>query len=127
MHVGICLAACTVVGALTGIVSLRTSGIGFIMITLAFAQMGYFLCVSLKTFGGDDGMSIAQTSAFGPVNLGTPNTNYAFALACSCSRRGGWRDRAPPRSAWRCAAPARTHGASTRSGCRRCAISSPPT
>ena len=38
-----------------GSVSLRTRGVYFIMITLAFAQMLYFLFVSLKNYGGDDG------------------------------------------------------------------------
>ena len=39
-----------------GSISLRTSGISFIMITLAFAQMLYFLFVSLQAYGGDDGL-----------------------------------------------------------------------
>ena len=39
-----------------GVLSLRTSGVYFIMITLAFAQMLYFLGISLEEFGGDDGM-----------------------------------------------------------------------
>ena len=41
-----------------GYLALRTSGIYFIMITLAFAQMLFFLFVSLEAYGGDDGMSI---------------------------------------------------------------------
>ena len=41
-----------------GAISLRTKGVYFIMITLAFAQMLYYLMVSLKTFGGDDGLSL---------------------------------------------------------------------
>jgi branched-chain amino acid transport system permease protein len=44
---------------LIGAVSLRTQGVYFIMITLAFAQMLYYLMVSLKTFGGDDGLPLA--------------------------------------------------------------------
>ena len=46
-----------------GALSLRTAGVHFIMITLAFAQMLFFLAVSLKTYGGDDGLS------FRPRNL----------------------------------------------------------
>jgi len=80
VHLALCLATCGVVALVTGMVSLRTSGIGFIMITLAFAQMGYFLFVSLKQYGGDDGLSIAQTSRFGPVNLGSPFSVYAAAF-----------------------------------------------
>ncbi|MGH7088656.1 MAG: branched-chain amino acid ABC transporter permease, partial [Stellaceae bacterium] len=52
-----------------GFVSLRTSGVYFIMITLAFAQMFYFLGVSLKQYGGDDGMQIATRSEFGLFSI----------------------------------------------------------
>jgi branched-chain amino acid transport system permease protein len=51
----------------TGVVSLRTSGVYFIMITLAFAQMLYFLAVSLKAYGGDDGLPLGTRSRFGPL------------------------------------------------------------
>ena len=47
---------------LVGLVSLRTSGVYFIMITLAFAQMLYFFFVSLQTYGGDDGLQLSQMS-----------------------------------------------------------------
>ncbi|WP_395669677.1 branched-chain amino acid ABC transporter permease [Rhodoferax sp.] len=73
---------CAVVGLATGWVSLRTSGIGFIMITLAFAQMFYYLFVSLKQYGGDDGLSIAMRSQLVGLDLGTPATLYYTALAC---------------------------------------------
>jgi hypothetical protein len=46
------------VGLVVGAISLRTSGVSFIMITLAFAQMLFFLAVSLRQYGADDGMSI---------------------------------------------------------------------
>ncbi|HEY0821710.1 MAG TPA: branched-chain amino acid ABC transporter permease, partial [Rhizobacter sp.] len=48
-----------------GLVSLRTQGVYFIMITLAFAQMLYYLMVSLKTWGGDDGLSLVSRSKLG--------------------------------------------------------------
>ena len=41
-----------------GVISLRTKGVYFIMITLAFAQMLYFFFVSLEPYGGDDGLSL---------------------------------------------------------------------
>lgn len=44
---------------LIGAISLRTRGVYFIMITLAFAQMLYYLMVSVKTYGGDDGLSLS--------------------------------------------------------------------
>lgn len=69
------------IGAVTGIISLRTAGVAFIMITLAFAQMFYFLFVSLKQYGGDDGLSIATRSRFGVLDMGSANTLYYTALA----------------------------------------------
>lgn len=80
IHVAACVASCGVVGFLTGYVSLRTSGIAFIMITLAFAQMGYFLIVSLKQFGGDDGMAIPVASEFFGFSLGSPDAVYGVAF-----------------------------------------------
>lgn len=58
-----------IVGALTGLVVLRTHGMAFIMITLAFAQMFFYLGVSLKEYGGDDGMSLSGRSRLAPFNL----------------------------------------------------------
>lgn len=48
----------------TGLVALRTRGIYFIMITLAFAQMLFYVAASLSAFGGDDGMAIAGRATF---------------------------------------------------------------
>ncbi|MES2263650.1 MAG: branched-chain amino acid ABC transporter permease [Pseudomonadota bacterium] len=80
VHLAVCIASCAVVGLLTGAVSLRTSGIGFIMITLAFAQMGYFVLVSLKQYGGDDGTPVTATSHFFGQDLGRPLTLYTVAF-----------------------------------------------
>ena len=57
MHIALSIFASGFFGFIIGILSLRTSGIYFIMITLAFAQMFYFLFISLEIFGGDDGLS----------------------------------------------------------------------
>lgn len=84
VHLAVCVASCGLVGLLTGAVSLRTTGIGFIMITLAFAQMGYFVFVSLKQYGGDDGTPITATSRFFGQDLGQPLTAYAVAFAVLC-------------------------------------------
>ncbi|SDL46348.1 amino acid/amide ABC transporter membrane protein 2, HAAT family [Janthinobacterium sp. OK676] len=81
LHLLCCVLVCGLVGLVTGAVSLRTSGIGFIMITLAFAQMGYFVFVSLKQYGGDDGTTIAATSKFFGADLGQAGTVYWVALA----------------------------------------------
>jgi branched-chain amino acid transport system permease protein len=73
------LAVGAVVAAIVGWVCLRTTGMAFIMITLAFAQMFYFLAVSLKLYGGDDGLTIAARSDFGWVNLAN-NTVFYYAI-----------------------------------------------
>ncbi|MGH7263551.1 MAG: branched-chain amino acid ABC transporter permease [Candidatus Rokuibacteriota bacterium] len=74
--------ASALVAAAIGAVSLRTSGVYFIMITLAFAQMLYFLGVSLKTYGGDDGMTLARRSRLGGlVDLEDPVVFYYLVLA----------------------------------------------
>ncbi len=80
IHLLVCIVACGLVGLMTGAISLRTTGIAFIMITLAFAQMGYFVFVSLKNYGGDDGTPISATSKFFQFDLGQTNTVYGFSL-----------------------------------------------
>jgi branched-chain amino acid transport system permease protein len=80
-HLGIVVVLCGVIAFLTGLICLRTSGIGFIMITLAFAQMFYFLFVSLKQFGGDDGLPIPGRSDFSPLSIRTNIGLYYFTLA----------------------------------------------
>jgi len=65
LHLLVALVTTAVVAAGVGWVALRTKGIAFIMITLAFAQLFYYVFVSLKMFGGDDGMSLKQLSDFG--------------------------------------------------------------
>jgi len=59
-----------------GAVALRTNGIAFIMITLAFAQMMFFGAVSLKDYGGDDGLTVAARSAAGLYDLSNNTTLY---------------------------------------------------
>ncbi len=81
VQLALCVLSCALVGGVTGAISLRTVGIAFIMITLAFAQMGYFVFVSLKQFGGDDGMAVAAASNFGLFKLATANSVYFCALA----------------------------------------------
>jgi branched-chain amino acid transport system permease protein len=80
VHLLLSLGVCSVVALAVGAISLRTSGMSFIMITLAFAQMGYFLLVSLKQYGGDDGLAIATTSRFAAgMDLGGALTLYGTA------------------------------------------------
>lgn len=63
----------------TGAVSLRTSGVYFIMITLAFAQMIYYFVVSWPTLGGEDGLSLALRNEFPFVNTLKPLNFFLIA------------------------------------------------
>jgi branched-chain amino acid transport system permease protein len=67
----------------TGIVCLRTKGVYFIMITLAFGQMAYFTASSLAPYGGDDGLTIRMRSTFAgfPI-LMNDRALYYVCLAC---------------------------------------------
>src|SRR5215212_3204688 len=68
---------------LTGIVCLRTKGVYFIMITLAFGQMAYFTASSLAPYGGDDGLTIRMRSTFAgfPILANDPPLYYV-CLPC---------------------------------------------
>jgi len=82
IQLGLALAASALVALVVGAISLRTSGVYFIMITLAFAQMLYYLGISLETYGGDNGMRLAARSRFGgPIDLAQPATFYYLVLA----------------------------------------------
>ncbi len=70
-------AAAAVIGAL----SLRTSGMHFIMITLAFAQMLYYFFVSLEAYGGDDGLSLLSRNTAPGIDLGDEMQFYYLCLA----------------------------------------------
>ena len=81
LHVVAAVAASAVAAAAIGAISIRTSGIYFIMITLAFTQMLYYLGISIAEFGGDDGMRLKSKSQFpGLVDLGDPVAFYYVAL-----------------------------------------------
>lgn len=74
LHLLVTLVITALVAGVLGWVALRTRDIAFIMITLAFAQLFYFLFSGLEYVGGDDGMSLAQASEFGSL------TGNAYAL-----------------------------------------------
>src|SRR6516165_8603413 len=64
-----------------GALSLRTRGVYFIMITLAFAQMVYYVAIGLDRYGGDDGLTIYKRSQFGElVNLSNKTLFYYLCL-----------------------------------------------
>lgn len=64
-----------------GALSLRTTGVQFIMITLAFAQMVFFLFVSLEVYGGDDGLLIRRPNQLFGLDLRDPYTIYYVSFA----------------------------------------------
>src|ERR1700752_721886 len=72
--------ASALVAAAIGAVSIRTSGVYFIMIPLAFTQMLYYLGISLAEFGGDDGMRLKRRSQLGIADLNDPVQFYYLAL-----------------------------------------------
>jgi branched-chain amino acid transport system permease protein len=80
LQLAVAIGASAVVALAIGAVSIRTSGIYFIMITLAFTQMLYYLGISLAEFGGDDGMRLKRRSQFPLVDLGDPVQFYYTAL-----------------------------------------------
>src|ERR1700692_4273821 len=63
-----------------GALSLRTRGVYFIMITLAFAQMIYYVAIGLDRYGGDDGLTIYKRSDFG--GLIDLNNRTVFSYLC---------------------------------------------
>ena len=78
--------------AVIGALSLRTRGLYFIMITLAFAQLVYYLGAGLEAYGGDDGLNISRSRFTGLLDLRDKASFYwlCFALLCGtlwfCSR-----------------------------------------
>lgn len=67
-----------------GALSLRTSGIFFIMITLAFAQMIYYFAISWPAYGGEDGLSIYVRSEFPGLDTLDPIQFFAICFALLC-------------------------------------------
>lgn len=70
---------CGLVAMPIGAISLRTTGVYFIMITLAFAQMIYYFAISWPAYGGEDGLSLSVRNTFPLVNTAKP---LPFFLIC---------------------------------------------
>ncbi len=75
----VAMAAGAIVAAAIGALSLRTGGVYFIMITLAFAQMIYYFAISWPAYGGEDGLSIYVRNGFPGLNTLDP---LQFFLLC---------------------------------------------
>jgi branched-chain amino acid transport system permease protein len=81
IHLAAALAVGLVSAVLIGSVCLRTTGMAFIMITLAFTQMLFFLAVSLRKYGGDDGLAIQTRSDFALFSLADNTVLYYTIFA----------------------------------------------
>jgi branched-chain amino acid transport system permease protein len=77
------LAASALFALVTGAISLRTKGVYFIMIMLAFGQMAFYTAASLRAYGGDDGLTIARRSLVAGARwLANDRVFYFVVLAC---------------------------------------------
>jgi branched-chain amino acid transport system permease protein len=74
--------AAGVYALVVGALSLRTKGVYFIMVTLAFAQMAYYVVHDTPLGGGTDGIYLYSKPELGPLSLDSPLAIYAFTLAC---------------------------------------------
>jgi len=78
----VAIIVCGVFALVVGALCLRTRGVYFIMITLAFAQMAYYIAIALDRYGGDDGMTIYKRSQFGDwLNLSNKTFFYYLCFA----------------------------------------------
>ena len=78
----IALVVSALVALVLGALSLRTRGVYFIMITLAFAQMFYYIAIGLDRYGGDDGLTIYKRSQFGDlINISNKTQFYYLCFA----------------------------------------------
>ena len=74
------IAVAAIAALVIGAISLRTRGVYFIMITLAFAQMMYYVFVSMKSYGGDDGLSLPGRSSGLGIDLRNEYAWYYLVL-----------------------------------------------
>ncbi len=79
-QIGLAVGASALFALITGAISLRTKGVYFIMITMAFAQMVFYLFQSLDEYGGDDGLVIEMRSELPWINLDDPLQMYFLAF-----------------------------------------------
>lgn len=79
VQIPLAVAVCALFALVTGAICLRTKGVYFIMITMAFAQMVYYLIVSIEEYGGDDGLVIDTRSELMLLNLDDPLQLFGFA------------------------------------------------
>ncbi len=79
LHLGLAITISALFALITGAISLRTRGVNFIMITMAFGQMIFYAIVALENYGGDDGLTIDVRSEFPLISLDNPLTLYTVS------------------------------------------------
>ena len=72
------------IALIIGLLSLRTSGVYFIMITLAFGQMFYYFTISWASYGGEDGLSIYLRNSFPGLNTLIPIQFFGICFVLLC-------------------------------------------
>jgi len=78
----VAMAVSAVAALAIGVISLRTAGVYFIMITLAFAQMVYYFAISWPEYGGEDGLPIYVRNRMPGLDTTDPLTFFALAFGC---------------------------------------------
>src|SRR5437016_6236541 len=123
----VAIAASAVVALVIGAISIRTSGVSFIMITLAFAQMLYYLGSASRPMAATTGCRSGR-AASSPVSstcaTRTPSTTSSWR--CSSSSSSWATGSSTPASAWSFGPPSPTNHARGPSASRPSATSSPP-
>jgi len=79
LHILLAVGISALFALVTGAICLRTKGVYFIMITMAFGQMAYYFFLSIEEYGGDDGLVIDIRSELPQVSLDDPLQLYAIA------------------------------------------------
>lgn len=85
VHLAASILASGLLGLIIGLLSLRTAGVYFIMITLAFAQMMFFFLIALPTYGGEDGLNVWSRSEVPGLDLSDSMTFYFVCLVLLCA------------------------------------------
>ncbi|GLQ28781.1 branched-chain amino acid ABC transporter permease [Sulfitobacter pacificus] len=81
----VAIIASALLALLIGALSLRTSGVYFIMVTLAFGQMFYYFTISWPAYGGEDGLSIYVRNQFPGLNTLDPIQFYGICFVLLCA------------------------------------------